>query len=105
LLIDFGYRVIIGAVEYPIFIDIIIHHSFIDIAAFWFLEKQLNLKIHPQENILFRSFCLVILNEFAPNNHFDFPSNLLLSVLSDYFHMDILRLFATFPQERNWFIE
>ena len=105
LLIDFGNVIIIRAVEDPIFIDIIIHHSFIDIAAFWFLETLLNLVNYHQENIFFRSPSLVVLNKFVSNHHFDFLFNLLFSMLCDNFHMDILRFFATFSEERNWFAD
>jgi len=105
LLIDFGNMIIIGAIEYPIFIDIIIHHSFIDIAAFWFLKTLLNLVNYHQENILFRSPSLIVLNKFVSNHHFDFLFNLLLSMLSDNFHVDILRFFTTFSEEGNWFTD
>lgn len=105
LLIDFGNVIIIRAVEDPIFIDIIIHHSFIDITAFWFLETFLDLENYHQENILLRSTSLVILNEFVSNNHLDFSFNLLFSVLCDNFHMDILRFFSTSLKERNWFAD
>lgn len=102
LIIDFGDRVVIGTVENPIVVNVVVNHGFIHVTSLRLSEALLGFVNYHREYRVFCFFALVVSHKFVPNIAIDLLSDLVLSMLGNNLHMNISLELATFSQKRDW---